>query len=537
MALNDPQLRIRLGTDDPFTQTDVDYLKTLTASLKFSRNFTEAQRALFDSATTGIGQYVNFTSMTKDEYASWVDTYGEAQIQGYLATDASGDFYDQVNNGNEYLCDFTDTDWLDFRLATIPGWDAVGKLGSTNLEFLSLDLCPLFPTKFLVGTQGNPYADVDTWKANMLAAVAYVRARIDAGIELICNGLRQFVFEDPRFVDNPAAFEDYDGVDLVNPGTYADAVGIEIGFDYAPTTTAVDEWLYTLRAIYRCASVSKLAGCGFKSDFRTEPQSESEIQRRVNNIVSYALVHDANYTTFSTGAEGEFTPYPTVAFPESALDFGTPVEAVDANFTGYAAPDYKLLTRSFSTGYTVLFNFTAAPVAVPATYLSGYEQVRPNGYFTLQGGTTQSALVASAVPDTLQPGEGLLLQAQGNTLTVTTDALENLTGACTVYFGVGETGMMLDTGEFTVGDEYAEADVVVDFTAGDFWQAALQGSDTPGDRDDRTGLSFVDAGDGPQRISNTGRGRWLRAILRSLAPDDHQIGAAELDIKHDTDGQ
>lgn len=536
MALNDPQLRIRLGTDDPFTSQDVAFIGTQTASLKFSRNFTDAQRALFDTATTSIGQYVNFTSMTKDEYASWVDTYGEAQIQGYLATDSTGDFYEQVNNGTEYLCDFSNTDWLDFRLTTIPGWEAVGKLGSTNLEYLSLDLCPLFPTKFLVGGQGNPYADVDTWKTNMLAAVAYVRARIDSGIELIVNGLRQFVFEDPRFVDNPAAFEDYDGVDLVNPGTYADAVGIEIGFDYAPTTNSINEWLYTLRAIYRCASASKLAGCGFKSDFRTEPQSAAEIQRRVNNIVSYALVHDANYTVFSTGAEGEFTPYPTVAFPESALDFGTPVEAVDANFTGYAAPDYKLLTRTFSTGYAVLFNFTAAEVAVPATYRSGYEQIRPNGYFTFQNGATQGALVTAAVPDTLQPGEGLLLTAQGNTLTVTTDALENLTGACTVYFGVGETGMMIDSGEFTVGDERAEADILADLVAGDFWQVALSAGDTPGDRDDRLDLEYKDVVDA-SRIGSTGQGRWVRVILRSLAPDEHILGSAELDFRHDSDGQ
>jgi len=533
MAITDQLTRVFLGTEDPLTAEDATWIAANSGAVLFGRAFTDTQRAEYDGGSTQLGQYTNFTTMLKTEYTSWVATYGASQIDAYLATDSLGQTYGHINGGTEYLCDFSNTDWLDFRLARTPGWDAVGKLGSTNLDTISMDLCPLYPTSNLVGTQGNPYADVDTWKTNMIAAVTYVRARIDSGIAILCNGLREFLSE-PGFQQNPAAFEDYDGTDLVNPGTIADGVNIEAGIDY---DSAGFEWLYSLRAIYRCSNASKIAVAAFSTDTAAEPQSDAEVQRRVNNLVSYALVHKPSYTLFVDRSSNSFSPYPVQTFPEMGVQLGTPVEAVNANFTSYDTPTQGLITRTFTGGdaaYAVVFNYSAADIAMPSTYLTGYEQIRPNGYTEVTNGTTQAAMVTAAVPATVGPGEGFIMQPQSGTLTVTTDSLTQLTGACTVHFGVGPTGMMLDTGEFTVGQDRSEVLPSLDLQDGDDWEVAVAGKDQPGDRSDRTSLEYTAMSSGAQEIGTGGQGRWVRVVVRARTPRLHRIGAAEMNINfHD----
>lgn len=534
MAISDQLTRVFLGTEDPLTAEDATWIAANSGAVLFGRAFTDTQRAEYDGGSTQLGQYTNFTTMLKTEYASWVATYGAVQIDAYLATDSLGQPYDHINGETEYLCDFSNTDWLDFRLERTPGWDAIGKLGSTNLDTISMDLCPLYPTSNLVGTQGNPYADLATWKSNMIAAVTYVRARVDSGIAILCNGLREFLSE-PGFQQNPAAFEDYDGTDLVNPGTVADAVNIEASIDYG---SAGFEWLYSLRAIYRCSNASKLAVAAFSTDTSAEPQSEAEVQRRVNNLVSYALVHKPSYTLFADRSSNSFSPYPVQTFPEMGVQLGTPVEAVNANFTSYATPTQGLITRTFTGGdaaYAVVFNYSTGSIAMPSTYLSGYEQIRPNGYTEVTGGTTQAAMVTAAVPAAVAPGEGFIMQPQSGTLTVTTDSLTQLTGACTVHFGVGPTGMLLDTGEFTVGQDRAEVMPSLDLQDGTDWEVAVAGKDQPGDRSDRSSLEFVATTAGAQEIGTGGQGRWVRVVIRAHSPELHRIGAAEMKINFHND--
>jgi len=534
MAISDQLTRVFLGTEDPLTEQDAAWIAANAGAVLFGRAFTDTQRAEYDGGSTQLGQYTNFTTMLKTEYTSWVATYGAAQIDAYLASDSLGQTYGHINGGTEYLCDFSNTDWLDFRLERTPGWDAIGKLGSTNLDTISMDLCPLYPTSNLVGTQGNPYADLATWKSNMIAAVTYVRARVDSGIAILCNGLREFLSE-PGFQSDPASFEDYDGTDLVDPGTVADAVNIEASIDY--DSSPGFEWLYSLRAIYRCSNASKLAVAAFSTDTSAEPQSEAEVQRRVNNLVSYALVHKPSYTLFVDRSSNSFSPYPVQTFPEMGVQLGTPVEAVHDNFTSYDTPTQGLITRTFTGGdapYAVVFNYSTGTIAMPSTYLSGYEQIRPNGYTEVTGGTTQAAMVTAAVPTTVAPGEGFIMQPQSGTLTVTTDSLTQLTGACTVYFGVGPTGMLLDTGEFTVGQDRAEVMPSLDLQDGTDWEVAVSGKDQPGDRSDRSSLEFVATTAGAQEVGTGGQGRWVRVVIRAHSPELHRIGAAEMKINfHD----
>ena len=538
MAITDQVTRVFLGTEDPLTAADASWVSTNAGGVLFSRAFTDAQRSLYDSGTTIMGQYTNFTTMTKgtpaSEYERWVATYGAAQIDAYLATDSQGDPYGHINGDSEYLCDFSNTDWLDFRLERIPEWEAVGKLGSTNLDQISMDLCPLYPVSNLIGTQGNPYADADTWKTNMIAAVTYVRARIDSGIAILCNGLREFL-DETGFQADPASFEDYDGTDLVDPGTVADGVNIEAGLDYS---SAGFEWLYTLRAMYRCSNASKIAVGAFVADTSSSPMSESEIQRRINNFVSYALVYKPSYTLFAARSETSFSPYPIESFPENGIDLGTPVEAVNSLFTSYATPVQQLITRTFTGGdaaYVALFNYSTSDVAVPSAYTSGYEQIRPTGYVQVVDGVTQAALGTANVGATIPAGTGMLLQPQSGVLTVTTDSLEQLTGECTAHFGVGETGMLIDTGEFHAGTDRAELRPFLDLQDGDDWEIAVDGKDQPGDRSDRSGLTYTATSAGAQSVGTGGIGRWLRAVIRARTPRLHRLGSAETDIK--TDGE
>jgi hypothetical protein len=533
MAVTDPGTRVTLGSNDPLTGVDAAWVAANIDGIIFSRNWNETNRALFDSGTTNIGQYVNFTTMTYQERTQWSAQYGDAQIDAYLLLDGAGDPYNHINGNSEYLCDFTNTDWLDFRLATIPGWDIGNKLSTTNIDYLSLDLCPLYPVDNLIGTQGNPFADADTWKANMLAAVGYIRTNIHASILLLCNGLREFVGVD-GFTSNPGSFDTYDGTDLIVPGTYADAATIEAGIEYPSQGV---KWLYVLRALYR-ASVAGITGAAWKADTSSEPMGADEIQRRVNNFVSHALIYLPDYTVFNARTSVGFSPYPIQTFPENGINLGTPNEAVNANFTSHATPTAGLITRTFTGGdaeYVVLFNYDTTPAVIPTAYQTGYEQVRPTGYVEVVDSVTSAALVTAPVGTTLAAGDGMLLQPQAGTLTVTAGSLELLTGECTLYFGVGETGMLLDTGEFSVGHGKAEVLPAIDFQDGDAWEVAVIGKDQPGDRSDRSALEYTPTTSGAQEIGSGGQGRWVRTVIRSRSPKLHRIGAAELHLRFEDD--
>jgi hypothetical protein len=127
----------------------------------------------------------------------------------------------------------------------------------------------------------------------------------------------------------------------------------------------------------------------------------------------------------------------------------------------------------------------------------------------------------------------MILTQQGATLTVTTGSLAQLEGEVKLFFGVGETGMMIDTGEFIAGPGQTEASVYVDLQDGDDWEVSIQGKDQPGVRDNRQGMDFVPMAGGAQNTGTGGRGRWVRVILRALAPLLHRLGASEVDIRQE----
>ena len=120
----------------------------------------------------------------------------------------------------------------------------------------------------------------------------------------------------------------------------------------------------------------------------------------------------------------------------------------------------------------------------------------------------------------------------GSTLTVDGD-LSSLSGtaqACTIYYGVGQTGMMVDTGWFAVGSRNSDLSLFTDVTSGSF-DYSLAGTDTPGDRSNRTGLSFTDLGTAYESTGTGGRGRYVRAVVRNRTAQSASLGHAEVEVK------
>jgi hypothetical protein len=494
------------------------WIKANASNVTFTREIRNGERSYFTN-TAAIPRatlYCNFTTALDSELTQWETTYGVAAVDAMKMKAPNGSTYTDIND-NETLMDFTNTTWLDLRLSDIPEYNATNKLGNlANLDALSMDLCPLYPVKNLTPVHGNPFATEALWRANMLACIAYVRDRVDNDIHLFVNGLRQYYHEEGSgFKDNPATFEDYDGRDAIEPGNYGSAAGIEVGLDYKLGS----RWkmLYSLRALYRASSQGLCVAPAMKVDTSARFVSEDENQRRINNLAVYALIHEADFTRF-TQRGNKFSQYPGRVLPEMDIVLGTPVEAVASMFTGYDEPVAQLFTRTFSGGYTVLYNWDNKSVAIPTTYQSAYQQIRPTrDTGLLANGTTDSAIEF----------------APGATLTVTTASLAQLTGEVQLFFGVGSTGMMIDTGEFVAGRDRTEVKAVLDIQDGDDWEISVQGKDQPGVRDDRQAADFVPMASGAQNTGTGGQGRWVRVIIRALAPLLHRLGATEIEVKDD----
>ncbi|MGB1016513.1 MAG: hypothetical protein ACPG4T_20420, partial [Nannocystaceae bacterium] len=120
------------------------------------------------------------------------------------------------------------------------------------------------------------------------------------------------------------------------------------------------------------------------------------------------------------------------------------------------------------------------------------------------------------------------------TVTVTADlsSLSVDAGALTIYYGAGPTGHMVDTGWKAYGDRQAEIKLLTDVTQGTY-EFALGATDTPGDRSDRSSLTYASLGSAHEDTGTSGRGRYLRAVIRSRAPEAASLGHAELEVSHE----
>ena len=423
-GLNVPRARAAIGTEDPYTAADQTWCTDNVELMWFSRSFTDAARDPFLGASTVAQQYVNFTTITAAEYAAWGPSGNGTFLDAWLATHPTSlsGYYETIGTGTERLCDITNTDWLDFRLEAIPGWNLTDKLGDTNLSAFSIDLCPLFPVDNLCddgdGWQlPTEFADADAWKAGMIAMIKYVRQRIDPSIKLVVNGLRQFNGESQTVAggnqqSQPVAWEAYDGRDLFDPGVAADLVGME--FDAGPTS--LQEMLWSLRVMARAEQSEVKWGVSTKFD-HTSAADADEIRKRWTNLALYSLAH-GDHGLINQVSNQSISPYPIPFFPENALELGTPDQAL---FTWLTDPTYatnptaQVYVRTFDSGYITLFNYTGAsttPVAVPAAYRQNYRMLTATTEVEIVAGQAAAAMsVEPNVPDLLEQNQGIILLA------------------------------------------------------------------------------------------------------------------------------
>jgi len=111
----------------------------------------------------------------------------------------------------------------------------------------------------------------------------------------------------------------------------------------------------------------------------------------------------------------------------------------------------------------------------------------------------------------------------GTTLTFGSGDLAGLTGSATVYLGVGQTGLLLDTGPLDVGAKVTSRHLEAEVLTGSAWESAHDAATTPGDR---SSLSTWDDFAGRQGMTATGR--FQRAAVRNRKPEAASVSILEI---------
>ena len=105
--------------------------------------------------------------------------------------------------------------------------------------------------------------------------------------------------------------------------------------------------------------------------------------------------------------------------------------------------------------------------------------------------------------------------------------------SCTMYFGTGTTGAMLDTGPMDTADNTSVSpNILVDSETGSGWEFAAYATKYPGVRTTRpTGLSYT-AMSSSSGLRGTGvRGRFQRVVLRNLKREQGLLPIIEIEVK------
>lgn len=122
----------------------------------------------------------------------------------------------------------------------------------------------------------------------------------------------------------------------------------------------------------------------------------------------------------------------------------------------------------------------------------------------------------------------------GGLLTVTSGDLSALTGTCSVYLGVGDSGCLVDTGWYPnpTGQEGQALKVNAGVIAGDGWEISTEGKPAPGARTAATSTDYIAIGtDADEEYVGGSRGRWIRTRIRNRHSELGQLD--RLEITHD----
>ena len=401
--------RLKLDDRAVWTAAQKAWIKGNARSILFTRNSTKERRDDFGPLTLENGKrglYVSFTTISNSER----EQYG-AGIDQFLAKDSSGNPYSNGTGGEstsllgeaEHLARFWDEDWLEARWNLIPGTRLDSTLKDSGLDYIYMDLCNLYPGSHYIGDKGNPLDTSGAWREAMVKSVEWVRTKLDGSIGIVVNGIRQHVDEHADYLADYTKFYNVDGTDLIVP-ELANAGTIKTDITWVAVSANFKKWIYTLRTILRSASENKACYTAWTAE-------ANAVVDRLNNWVSYSLVHQVGLTEFGNEVQ-DTSPAPLPLFPENRVDLGKPLQSPDAFFGTKDSTSEKVFTRDFSNGYTAFFNFTESAVTIPSKY-SSYKKVVLNTDIVLNNdGTCNGTLIWSPLSgsESIAAFQGIMLK-------------------------------------------------------------------------------------------------------------------------------
>lgn len=357
-------ISVTIGDYHTYTKGQRTWIKENAKNLLFSRHSDQDFRKKFINRSLGredrqdVGLYINFVSMTQSEkdandWDSYIATYGDGT---FVQIDRAEGLEE------EYLCKFWATDWLNVRLATMPNYDSNPTLKNTNLTYLFLDLCNLYPVPLLAGTP--PVMEPEAWRTSMLSALHYMRTRIDFSVKLIPNCVRAHIGV-AGYVQDPESFFPYDGSDAIGQG-YGNMGLTEMTMNWGAEQPEVQTLFASLRTMRRLAK----AGIPVYSSWHCP---EDDLAARYNGLAAFAQIYTPGLTQYGT-TTGKFSNSPPRAYPENNIDFGAPASTnagdIDPMFERSKGITPKVFAREFANGTVAIFNGTASEQSIPAPYAS-----------------------------------------------------------------------------------------------------------------------------------------------------------------------
>ena len=122
-----------------------------------------------------------------------------------------------------------------------------------------------------------------------------------------------------------------------------------------------------------------------------------------------------------------------------------------------------------------------------------------------------------------------------NGVSITVASVSGLTAgsstAATMYFGAGESGLLLDTGPMDVGDDSViSPKLLVDNLTGTGWEYAVHATKHPGDRDVLPTLTYTTMSTASGYRASGVRGRFQRVVIRNRKREAAQIPLLEIDL-------
>lgn len=257
----------------------------------------------------------------------------------YVAKDSFGKPY--INSFGRYLATFWDSQWLSFQY---------NYYQNSGFDIESQDIVFMDESRPRVYNFGNqilpPQIDTDAeWKNAVLSTVTYVRGRLPADKILIANSSKRY------------ASDAYNGLDVAD-STRADYVILE---DFMNDSSTTQGEFADMRVIALATSNQKVVALA-KFDL-----SVAQNLLRESALAKFLAVGKSS-DIYQAGDTGGWNASPSYA-PESSINFGIPIDAIDANIMNLTTPS-GIIIRRWDSGFTSIINFTGSAQSIPTSVIN-----------------------------------------------------------------------------------------------------------------------------------------------------------------------